>query len=52
MQHGRTAQLALTLGAFLGQNVATMGSVALEAAGSGLLESLSRATITLNLRHN
>jgi hypothetical protein len=47
---GRT-QLALPLGAFLGQDMATMRLASLEAAGYRLLEALGRASICFDLGH-
>jgi hypothetical protein len=51
MQHVGTTQLALPLGALLGQDVAAMGMIALKTA-CGLLESLCCAAIGFQFRHD
>ena len=50
MQHGSSTQMALPLGALLGQNMTAMRFVSLETTG-GFLEPLGSATIGFDLRH-
>jgi hypothetical protein len=47
----RAAQVALTLGALLGQDVTTERVVALEAARGSLLETFRRAPVGFQLWH-
>jgi hypothetical protein len=49
--HGRTAQLTLTLGGFLGQDMTHVGMAALYAATTQSIEALFGATLGLHLRH-
>src|SRR5690606_14552219 len=51
VHHGRAAQLALALGALLGEDMAHVRGTALERAAAQLLESLGRAALALHLRH-
>jgi hypothetical protein len=51
MDHARTAQLPLTLGALLGEDVAAVRMSALEATRSGFAKSLRRSAIGFHLRH-
>ena len=52
MNHGLTAQMSLSLGAFFGQDMAQMALLALEAAPTSTFEALSRSTITFHLWHS
>jgi hypothetical protein len=50
MQHGSRAQMTLTLGALLGQNMTAMRFISLEATG-GLFEPFGSTTIGFDFRH-
>ena len=52
MNHGLTAQMSLSLGAFLGQDMAQMALLALEAAPTSTFEAFGRSTITFHLWHS
>ena len=52
VNHGLTAQMSLSLGAFFGQDMTQMALLALEAAPAGTFEALSRSTVTLHLWHS
>src|SRR5438552_3231871 len=49
--HDRAAQMTLTLGRFLGEDVAQICTAALELAAGELLETLRRAAFRLHFRH-
>ncbi|VXB84207.1 conserved hypothetical protein [Pantoea brenneri] len=49
--HAFRAQVTFTLSRFFGQNMTQVCVFTLEAARSGLLEALSRATYSFNLWH-
>src|SRR6267378_2642656 len=52
VNHRRTAQMALTLLSFLGQDVAQICTAALESAVGELLETLRRAAFGFQLGHD